>query len=102
MVCSEALLKQVRSYQESEVWKDKERFKLFAKASLELCRVYREISESTGSRRELFSAEMHLKNTIKQAIVSFSESEELKELENSLEEVRDVMQKSEETTNTKT
>ncbi|CAN7114389.1 unnamed protein product [Brassica rapa subsp. narinosa] len=102
MVCSEALLKQVRSYQESEVWKDKERFKLFAKASLELCRVYREISESTGSRRELFSAEMHLKNTIKQAIVSFSESEELKELENCLEEVRDVMQKSEETTNTKT
>ncbi|RID68613.1 hypothetical protein BRARA_C00760 [Brassica rapa] len=102
MVCSEALLKQVRSYQGSEVWKDKERFKLFAKASLELCRVYMEISESTGSRRELFSAEMHLKNTIKQAIVSFSESEELKELENCLEEVRDVMQKSEETTNTKT
>ncbi|KAL0843223.1 hypothetical protein Bca101_016468 [Brassica carinata] len=102
MVCSEALLKQVRSYQGSEVWKDKERFKLFAKASLELCRVYMEISVSTGSRRELFSAEMHLKNTIKQATVSFSESEELKELENCLEELRDVIQKSEETTNTKT
>ncbi|KAJ4872529.1 Protein prenylyltransferase superfamily protein [Raphanus sativus] len=102
MVCSEALLKQVRSYQGSEVWKDKERFKLFARASLELCRVYMEISVSTGSRRELFSAEMHLKNTIKQATVSFSESEELKELESCLEEVRDVMQKSEETTNKKT
>lgn len=34
--------------------------------------------------------------------MSFSESEELKELESCLEEVRDVMQKSEETTNKKT
>ncbi|KAJ0261095.1 Protein prenylyltransferase superfamily protein [Hirschfeldia incana] len=102
MVCSEALLKQVRSYQGSEMWKDKERFKLFSRASLELCRVYMEISVSTGSKQELFSAEMHLKNTIKQATASFSESEELKELERCLEEVRDVMQKSEETTVTKT
>ncbi|KAG7555574.1 Tetratricopeptide repeat [Arabidopsis suecica] len=103
MVCSEALLKQVRSYQGSEVWKDKERFKNFARASLELCRVYMEISVSTGSKRELFSAEMHLKNTIKQATVSFLDTEELKELESCLEEVRNVMQKSEEVTrNTKT
>ncbi|CAH2072538.1 unnamed protein product, partial [Thlaspi arvense] len=51
MVCSEALLKQVRSYQ---------------------------------------------------ATVSFSESEELMELESCIEEVRSVMQKSEETINTKT
>ncbi|CAF1697668.1 unnamed protein product [Brassica napus] len=102
MVCSEALLKQVRSYQGSEVWNDKERFKLFARASFELCRVYMEISVSTGSRRELFSAEMHLKNTIKQATVSFTESEELKELESCLEEVRNVMKKSEETTHTNT
>ncbi|ESQ41712.1 hypothetical protein EUTSA_v10012633mg [Eutrema salsugineum] len=102
MVCSEALLKQVRSYQGSEVWKDKERFKLFARASLELCRVYMEISMSTGSRRELFSAEMHLKNTIKQAAVSFPDAEELMEFESCLEEVRNAMQKNEETTNTKT
>ncbi|CAG7911057.1 unnamed protein product [Brassica rapa] len=102
MVCSEALLKQVRSYQGSELWKDKERFKKFARASLELCRVYMEISVSTGSKRELFSAEMHLKNTIKQATVSFPESEELKELESCLEEVRNALKKSEETTNTKT
>ena len=52
--------------QGSEVWKDKERFKKFARASLELCRVYMEISASIGSKRELFTAEMHLKNTIKQ------------------------------------
>ncbi|CAH8350081.1 unnamed protein product [Eruca vesicaria subsp. sativa] len=103
MVCSEALLKQVRSYQGSEVWKDQERFKKFARASLELCRVYMEISVSTGSKRELFSAEMHLKNTIKQATASFPESEELKELESCLEEVRNAMEKSEETLqNTKT
>ncbi|CAE6127226.1 unnamed protein product [Arabidopsis arenosa] len=103
MVGSEALLKQVRSYQGSEVWKDKERFKKFARASLELCRVYMEISVSTGSKQELFSAEMHLKNTIKQATVSFLDSEELKELESCLEEVRNVMQKSDEATrNTKT
>ncbi|EOA19932.1 hypothetical protein CARUB_v10000181mg [Capsella rubella] len=100
MVCSEALLKQVRSYQGSEVWKDKERFKKFARASLELCRVYMEISVSTGSKRELFSAEMHLKTTIKQATVSFLDTEELKELESCLEEVRTVMQKSEEETGT--
>ncbi|XP_010453911.1 PREDICTED: tetratricopeptide repeat protein 27 homolog [Camelina sativa] len=104
MVCSEALLKQVRSYQGSEVWKDKERFKKFARASLELCRVYMDISVSTGSKRELFSAEMHLKTTIKQATESFSDTEELKELESCLEEVRNVMQKKseEETRNTKT
>ncbi|KAH0860647.1 hypothetical protein HID58_088908 [Brassica napus] len=102
MVCSEALLKQVRSYQGSELWKDKERFKKFARASLELCRVYMEISLSTGSKRELFSAEMHLRNTIKQATVSFPESEELKKLESCLEEVRNALKKCEETTNTKT
>ncbi|XP_010492672.1 PREDICTED: tetratricopeptide repeat protein 27 homolog [Camelina sativa] len=91
--CSEALLKKVRSYQGSEVWNDKERFKKFARASLELCRVYMEISASTGSKRELLSAEMHLKSTIKQATVSFSDTEELKELESCLGEVRNVMQK---------
>ncbi|KAL1188076.1 putative UDP-N-acetylglucosamine--peptide N-acetylglucosaminyltransferase SEC [Cardamine amara subsp. amara] len=100
-VCSEALLKQVRSYQGSEVWKDKERFKKFARASLELCRVYMEISVSIGSKRELFSAEMHLNNTIKQARKSFAETEELNELESCLEEVRNVIQKFEETTNMK-
>ncbi|KAL1215023.1 putative UDP-N-acetylglucosamine--peptide N-acetylglucosaminyltransferase SEC [Cardamine amara subsp. amara] len=100
--CSEALLKQVRSYQGLEVWKDKERFKKLARASLELCRVYMEISVSIGSKRELFSAEMHLKNTINQARKSFAGTEELKELESFLEEVRNVTQKSEETTNIKT
>ncbi|KAK2965676.1 hypothetical protein RJ640_029941, partial [Escallonia rubra] len=36
-MCSEALLKQVRSYQGSDLWKDRDRFKKFAHASLELC-----------------------------------------------------------------
>ncbi|KAL9267314.1 Tetratricopeptide repeat protein 27-like protein [Drosera capensis] len=35
---SEALLKQVRSYQGSELWKDADRFKKFARASLDLCK----------------------------------------------------------------
>lgn len=48
------------------MWKDGDRFKKFAHASLELCNVYMEISSSTGSRRELIAAEMHLKNIVKQ------------------------------------
>ncbi|OIW21816.1 hypothetical protein TanjilG_11551 [Lupinus angustifolius] len=67
VMCSEALLKQVRSLQGSDTWKDEDRFQKFAKASLELCKVYMEISSSTGSRKGLFTAEMHLKNIIKQA-----------------------------------
>ena len=53
--------------QGSDLWKDRDRFKSFAQASLDLCKVYMEISSSTGSRRELLAAEMHLKNIIKQA-----------------------------------
>ncbi|KAG6422850.1 hypothetical protein SASPL_113232 [Salvia splendens] len=67
-MCSEALLKQVRSYQGSDLWKDKDRFVKFANASLELCKVYQELALRGNSRRELFAAEMHLKSTIKQAI----------------------------------
>ncbi|KAK9191297.1 hypothetical protein WN943_019909 [Citrus x changshan-huyou] len=48
--------------QGSDMWKDRDRFKRFSYASLELCKVYMEISSSSGSRRELFAAEMHLKN----------------------------------------
>ncbi|MBA0849280.1 hypothetical protein Goshw_013880 [Gossypium schwendimanii] len=66
-MCCEALLKQVRSYQGSNLWKDEDRFKSFARASLDLCEVYMDISSSTNSRRELHTAEMHLKNTLKQA-----------------------------------
>lgn len=65
-MCSEALLKQVRAYQGSDLWKDKERFVKFALASLKLCKVYQEISSCTGSRQELFAAEMHLKSIVKQ------------------------------------
>ncbi|KAK9086759.1 hypothetical protein Syun_029153 [Stephania yunnanensis] len=79
-MCSEALLKQVRSYQGADLWNNKDRFKKFANASLQLCKVYMEISASTGSRRELNAAEMHLRNSIKQAS-NFSETEELKALE---------------------
>lgn len=53
-------------FQGSDLWKDRDRFKNFAKSSLELCKVYIEISLSTGSRDELLSAERHLRNIIKQ------------------------------------
>ncbi|WCJ25128.1 Protein prenylyltransferase superfamily protein [Euphorbia peplus] len=86
-MCSEALLKQVRSYQGSDLWKDRDRFIKFANASLELCKVYMEISSSTGSKRELFAAEMHLKNIAKQA-ENFSDTEEFRDLQACLDEVR--------------
>ncbi|KAH9707115.1 TPR REGION domain-containing protein [Citrus sinensis] len=71
-MCSEALLKQVRSYQGSDLWKERDRFERFSHASLELCKVYMEISSSSGSRQELFAAEMHLKNVLKQDPVTVS------------------------------
>lgn len=61
--------------QGSDLWKDRDRFVKFANASLELCRVYKELACRNASRRELFAAEMHLKNTIKQASSSFSNIE---------------------------
>lgn len=86
-MCSEALLKQVRSYQGSDLWKDRERFVKFARASLELCRVYQELALRGSSRKELFTAEMHLKSTIKQA-VSFSDTKEYRDLTSLLEELQ--------------
>ncbi|XP_023002638.1 tetratricopeptide repeat protein 27 homolog [Cucurbita maxima] len=90
-MCSEALLKQVRSYQGSDLWKDKDRFIKFAQASLELCRVYMHISATTNSQRELYAAEMHLKNTVKQA-VNFSDTQEYLDLEACLDEVKTRLQ----------
>ncbi|KAH9771567.1 TPR REGION domain-containing protein [Citrus sinensis] len=56
----------VRLCRGSDLWKERGRFKRFSYASLEHCKVYMEISSSSGSRRELFAAEMHLKNVLKQ------------------------------------
>ncbi|KAH1121378.1 hypothetical protein J1N35_004538 [Gossypium stocksii] len=90
-MCCEALLKQVRSYQGSNLWKDEDRFKSFAQASLDLCEVYMDISSSTNSRRELHTAEMHLKNTLKQA-GTFSDTEEFRKLVACLDEVKIKLQ----------
>lgn len=87
-MCSEALLKQVRSYQGSDLWKDEARFVKFAHASLDLCKVYQELALVGSSRRELFAAEMHLKSTIKQATTTFSGTEEFKDLVACLEDVQ--------------
>ncbi|CAH9138759.1 unnamed protein product [Cuscuta epithymum] len=91
-MCSEALLKQVRSYQGSDLWNDKDRFGKFANASLELCRVYIEIACRNASRKELFAAEMHLKSTIKQAAKNFSEIKEYQDLLACLDEVQKALQ----------
>ncbi|GAV61758.1 TPR_11 domain-containing protein [Cephalotus follicularis] len=90
-MCREALLKQVRSYQGSDLWKDRDRFKKFARASLDLCEVYMEISTSTGSHRELVTAEMHLRNILRQAGI-FSDMEEFKNLQACLEKVNMKLQ----------
>ncbi|OMO89448.1 Tetratricopeptide-like helical [Corchorus olitorius] len=95
-MCCEALLKQVRSYQGSNLWKDIDSFKRFAQASLELCQVYMDISSSTGSRRELLTAEMHLKNSLKQA-GTYSDTEEFRNLEACLNEVKMKQRQSEST-----
>ncbi|XP_027904629.1 tetratricopeptide repeat protein 27 homolog [Vigna unguiculata] len=90
-MCSEALLKQVRSLQGSDTWKDRDRFKMFAKASLALCQVYVEISSSTGSIKQLSTAEMHLKNVIRQA-ESFSDTDEFRDLQACYDEVKIKLQ----------
>lgn len=58
--------------QGSDLWKDGDRFKKFANASLELSKVYMELSFRTNSRRELLAAEMHLKNTVRQVRSCFT------------------------------
>ncbi|KAK9715831.1 hypothetical protein RND81_06G192400 [Saponaria officinalis] len=85
-MCLEALLKQVRSYQGSEVGNDITQFRKFARTSLELRKIYIEISSSTGSHRELRSADMHLRSTIKRGS-TFSDTEEYKALQGCLDEV---------------
>ncbi|KAF6137117.1 hypothetical protein GIB67_030881 [Kingdonia uniflora] len=104
-MCSEALLKQVRSYQGAELWNNKDRFNKFANASLQLCQVYLELSSSSGNRRELNAAEMHLRNTVKLVrylisdideilflAVNFSDTQELKDLQACLDEVNKRLQ----------
>ncbi|XP_020527481.1 tetratricopeptide repeat protein 27 homolog isoform X1 [Amborella trichopoda] len=86
-MCSEALLKQVRSYQGSDLWHNEEKFKKFARASVQLCKIYMEIASSSGSCKELTTAEMHLRNAVKQAEI-FSGTEEYRELEACLTEVK--------------
>ncbi|XP_072987775.1 uncharacterized protein [Typha latifolia] len=89
-MCSEALLKQVRSLQGSDMWHDSNKFKRFAHASFQLCKIYMEIASSTGNRRELITAEMHLRSSVKQA-VNFQETEEFRALDSCLSEVRKLL-----------
>jgi hypothetical protein len=66
------------------------KFTKYAQASLQLCKVYIEISSTTGSRRELLSAEMHLKSSLKQAS-DFQDTEEYRALDDCLVELQDLI-----------
>ncbi|XP_057872114.2 uncharacterized protein LOC131078433 [Cryptomeria japonica] len=87
VTCSESLLKQVRAYQGSELKNNEDCFKKFARASLQLCELYIDIASSTSSKRELNTAQMHLRNAIKQA-ENFSGLGEYKALEACLQLVQ--------------
>ncbi|KAK1666280.1 hypothetical protein QYE76_054439 [Lolium multiflorum] len=88
--CSKALLNQVQYLQGSELCHDHKKFKKFAQASLQLCKFYMEISSTTGSKRELLLAEMHLKSSLKQAM-DFEGTEEYKELDECLVQLKDLI-----------
>uniref|UniRef100_A0ACD5VXK4 Uncharacterized protein n=1 Tax=Avena sativa TaxID=4498 RepID=A0ACD5VXK4_AVESA len=88
--CSKALLSQVQYLQGSELCHDHEKFKKFAQALLQLCKFYMEISSTSGSRRELLLAEMHLKSSLKQA-KDFVGTVEYKELDDCLFELKDLV-----------
>ncbi|QCE13580.1 superkiller protein 3 [Vigna unguiculata] len=89
MMSSEALLKQVRSLQGSDTWKDQDRFKKFAKSSLDLCQVYMDMfSSSSGSSKQLSTAELHLKN----AQSCFSDTQEFRDLQACYDEVKIKLQ----------
>ncbi|OAY73837.1 Tetratricopeptide repeat protein, partial [Ananas comosus] len=87
-MCSEALLRQIRSLQGSELWRDIDKFKRFAQAALYLCKVSMEIASSTGNRSELVTAEFRLRSYVKQA-VNFSETEEFRKLQSCLNEIKE-------------
>jgi tetratricopeptide (TPR) repeat protein len=88
--CCRDLRKQIRSLQGSGVCHDKKKFTKFAQASLQLCKVYMEISSTTKNRQELLIAEMHLKSSLKQAM-DFQGTEEYKALVDCLVELQDLI-----------
>ncbi|KAJ7539425.1 hypothetical protein O6H91_11G092300 [Diphasiastrum complanatum] len=65
-MASQALLKQVRALQGSNWQHNLEHFKRFSSAAVHLCEIYLEIFECTGIKQNFSSAQMLLRNTIKQ------------------------------------
>uniref|UniRef100_A0A452YD06 Uncharacterized protein n=1 Tax=Aegilops tauschii subsp. strangulata TaxID=200361 RepID=A0A452YD06_AEGTS len=74
----------------SELCHNHKKFKKFAQASLQLCKSYMEMSSTTGTKRELLLAEMHLKSSLKEAM-DFVDSEEYKQLADCLVELKDLI-----------
>lgn len=64
----EALLKQIRGLQGTGWQKDSQAFHTYAEASLQLCQIHVElVQKDQGTARDLASARMHLRTTLKQA-----------------------------------
>ncbi|MCO5602762.1 hypothetical protein L7F22_056900 [Adiantum nelumboides] len=65
-MCSEALLKQVRSLQGSGWQHNKDQYEDLCHAALRLCDVYTEVFLKTGNKKELYSVQMLLRSLVKQ------------------------------------
>lgn len=93
-MCSEASLKQVRSLQGSDWQHSRDQFQKLCQASLQLCDIYMETSSRTGSKKELYSAQMLLRNIVKQG-EPFSSTDDYVAIERCLSDIKHLIQTSE-------
>lgn len=87
----EALLKQIRGLQGTGWQKDTLAFHTYAEASLQLCHLHLELVQA-GQRtaRDLASARMHLRTTLKQAAELQSGDELFEQMQGLLAEVENL------------
>ena len=87
----EALLKQIRGLQGTGWQKDALAFHTYAEASLQLCQLHMELMQKgQGTGRDLASARMHLRTTLKQAVELQSEDGLFEQLQGLLAEVENL------------
>lgn len=86
-MCSEALLKQVRSLQGSDWKHNRDRFQKLCQVSLQLSKVYMDIALKSGTKRELYSAQMLLRNLVKQG-ENFANTDDYVALESFLKRIQ--------------
>lgn len=84
----EALLKQIRGLQGTGWQKDALAFHTYAEASLQLCQLHMDlVQKGQGTQRDLASARMHLRTTLKQATELQSEDRLFEQMQGLLAEV---------------